>query len=198
MTDLTAVAQTLYIQLSSVTYVPASVSIVKTAEIQAGDIISIVDIEGKTFDTYVMRVEITSNGTHIEGTGDRELSSGVGLAVQRYNESEFKKLSPIDIFNKLTNNGGSQGLYLSDDGQIYINAAYIATGILASKDGKTFHLDLDNGILTMQATELTIAGKTIQEIADEEIAGLTQEEIFNILTDNGNVIQFLDKLNGVF
>lgn len=187
LTDLTAVAQTLYIQLSSVTYVPASVSIVKTAEIQAGDIISIVDIEGKTFDTYVMRVEITSNGTHIEGTGDRELSSGVGLAVQRYNESEFKKLSPIDIFNKLTNNGGSQGLYLSDDGQIYINAAYIATGILASKDGKTFHLDLDNGILTMQATELTIAGKTIQEIADEEIAGLTQEEIFNILTDNGNV-----------
>ena len=35
----------------------------------------------------------------------------------------------LDVFNKLTNNGASQGLYLLD-GQLYINGTYIKTGTL--------------------------------------------------------------------
>lgn len=81
-----------------------------------------------------------------------------------------------DIFNKLTDNGKLQGFYIQD-GKLYINAEFvqilnlvantITSGILKSKDENTFYLDLDNGILRMQADELTISGKTVAEIAAE-------------------------------
>lgn len=47
------------------------------------------------------------------------------------------------IFNKLTNNGTVQGLYLID-GQLYVNASYIGTGVLGSSDGK-IKIDLTGG-----------------------------------------------------
>ena len=104
-----------------------------------------------------------------------------------------------DIFNKLTNNGQTQGIYLQN-GRVYINASYMATGILASKDGSTFYLDLDKGVLKMKATELSISGKTVEEIAADEaeaagdaaleeakayVDAQTQTDIFNKLTNNG-------------
>ncbi|MCR5156186.1 MAG: hypothetical protein K6C96_05860, partial [Butyrivibrio sp.] len=67
------------------------------------------------------------------------------------------------IFNKLTNNGQTQGIYLKD-GKLYINAEYIASGILKSKDGETFYLDLDNGVLNMKATSLAVVGTTLMNI----------------------------------
>lgn len=72
-----------------------------------------------------------------------------------------------DIFNKLTNNGALEGVYMKD-GQLYINASYLATGILTSKDGKSFYLDLDNGILKGQFSEFSISGKSVEEIAQEK------------------------------
>ncbi|WP_051197421.1 phage tail spike protein [Butyrivibrio sp. MB2005] len=67
------------------------------------------------------------------------------------------------IFNKLTNNGQTQGIYLKD-GKLYINAEYIATGILKSKDGQSFYLDLDKGILKMNATQLSVTGSTLTNL----------------------------------
>lgn len=56
-----------------------------------------------------------------------------------------------------------------------LDAAVVHTGILQSRDGKTFFLDLDAGVLKMQATELTIAGKTVDEIAQEKADGVSQD-----------------------
>lgn len=50
-----------------------------------------------------------------------------------------------------------------------LSASIIIAGILQSQDGKTFYLDLEKGILRMKATELTIEGKTVEEIADEAV-----------------------------
>lgn len=41
-----------------------------------------------------------------------------------------KNLTQEEIFNRLTNNGESQGIYRGDDGEIYINASYIKSGII--------------------------------------------------------------------
>lgn len=52
-----------------------------------------------------------------------------------------------DAFNKLTNNGTSQGLFMQDE-NLYINGSYIATGILRSQnwDGTlTYHYEDENG-----------------------------------------------------
>jgi len=53
------------------------------------------------------------------------------------------------VFNLLTDNGKIQGVYKSEDGQIYINASYIAAGILASIDGAV-QIDLDNGTFAVR------------------------------------------------
>lgn len=85
-----------------------------------------------------------------------------------------------------------------------ILATLIKAGVLQSKDGKTFFLDLDNGILRMQATEFSISGKTVEQIAQEKadiaennavgqagdiaqqaVDAQTQQDIFNKLTNDG-------------
>lgn len=63
-----------------------------------------------------------------------------------------KKLTQEDIFNRLTNNGESQGMFI-EDGNVYFNATYIKSGEistdliksgkLSSKDGSVY-FDLNN------------------------------------------------------
>lgn len=48
-------------------------------------------------------------------------------------------------------------------------ANIIKTGVLSSKDGQTFVLDLDAGTLDMMASSLTIKGKTVEEIAQGSV-----------------------------
>lgn len=70
-----------------------------------------------------------------------------------------------------------------------VTAANLIAGTIKSVDEKTFFLDLDNGILRMDAKALSIDGKSLEEIAREkaktEIKNQTQEDIFNILSNNG-------------
>ena len=66
-----------------------------------------------------------------------------------------KKLTQEDIFNRLTNNGASQGMFI-EDGNVYFNATYIKsgeinsdlikTGKISSKDGSVY-FDLDNSVV---------------------------------------------------
>lgn len=75
-------------------------------------------------------------------------------------DAATNKLTPQEVFNLLTNNGRDQGLYRGTDGQLYINASYIKSGefladlikagVLQSKDGQSFKLDLDNGIFALK------------------------------------------------
>lgn len=72
-------------------------------------------------------------------------------------------------------------------------ATIIKSGILQSKDGKAFFLDLDNNVLRAEFEELSISGKTVDSIAEEKaneaskaaVDAQTQEDIFNKLTNNG-------------
>lgn len=50
------------------------------------------------------------------------------------------KLDQTEVFNRLTNNGALPGLFMLD-GQLYINADYLATGVISSKSG-TIAVDL--------------------------------------------------------
>lgn len=92
---------------------------------------------------------------------------------------------------------GPYGLAMTQDGAInadYITvgkltANIITVGVLQSADGKTFYLDLENGVLRMQAESLQIGGKTVDDIASEKakdaVDAQTQQDIFNVLTNNG-------------
>lgn len=81
----------------------------------------------------------------------------MGIAVDAQKTAEeageqFEGLDQKTIFNILTNNGKSHGLYRDDDGELYINASYIVAGILSSINGLT-SLNLNTGELTCQSPD---------------------------------------------
>ena len=73
-----------------------------------------------------------------------------------------------------------------------LTATIIKTGILSDKKGKNY-INLETGETRIKADELIICGKTPQQIAaeaakteaDEAIKRQTQQDIFNLLTNNG-------------
>lgn len=103
----------------------------------------------------------------------------VSESIDAADRDSFDKVTQEELFNKLTNNGTSQGLFFVN-GQIFINAAYLASGtiqadliksgVLASKDG-SFSLNLDTG-------EFTITGMASQS----DLNALRQEGVEKIVT----------------
>lgn len=139
---------------------------------------------------------------------EKRFDGAMKAAEEASNEVEQldEKMNQAEVFNRLTNHGKAQGFMLDEEGNIFINASYLATGILASKDGKTFWLDLDKGILKGEFTEFSISGKTVDQIASEKagsaqteaqryaqnaVKNQSQTDIFNKLTNNG-------KAQGIF
>lgn len=117
-------------------------------------------------------------------------------AVKEYDTS----LGQDEVFNKLTNGGEDQGIYIQDK-KLYINANYILAGILAGKfinakgikvidnDNQiTLHID-DSGKVHIAATEFSLKGKAVSEIA-KDTASNTATEIatkyatLNVLLSN--------------
>lgn len=78
-------------------------------------------------------------------------------ATSEANTAVGNAMTQRNIFNTLTNNGAMEGLFMRD-GDLYINASYLVTGILASVDNETFFLDLDRGILKLRG-EIIVGGK---------------------------------------
>lgn len=76
-------------------------------------------------------------------------------------ETSFTDYDQNLIFNQLTNNGDSQGIYLQD-GELYVSASVIATGILRDAKENTVW-DLGNGTLTSKVFSLT-AGTSPNQI----------------------------------
>ena len=81
---VTAVAQTLYEQLSSVTYVPFSVTLPRTLKVRAGEIIGVRDINGHAFISLVMKMNVSGNGVTISSTGDKSYGSTAAVASERF------------------------------------------------------------------------------------------------------------------
>mgnify|MGYP001862906509 CR=1 FL=1 len=92
-------------------------------------------------------------------------------AVDELNEV----LNQTEIFNRLTNNGKTQGIYMQN-GLIYVNASYIQTGILSVKDtnnNETFYANTETGEVRIKATSFSLtSGKTIEDIAQDAVDNL--------------------------
>ena len=84
----------------------------------------------------------------------------------------------LDVFNKLTNNGASQGIYLLD-GQLYINGEYIAANTISGNkiNGGVIsgtEIDIGNGVFTVDdqgevtASNLNMTGGSINLETDNQ------------------------------
>lgn len=88
-----------------------------------------------------------------------------------------------DIFNKLTNGGKAQGIYLDEKGNLYVNGEYVqAKGIrVVDSNGKTtFAIDKTTGAVTIAASQFTLGDKSVTDIAQEEVA----KQVQDITSDN--------------
>lgn len=103
-------------------------------------------------------------------------------AVKEYDTS----LGQDEVFNKLTNGGEDQGIYIQDK-KLYINANYILAGVLVGKfinakgikvidsDNQiTLHID-DSGKVHIAATEFSLKGKAVSEIAKDTASNTATE-----------------------
>lgn len=116
-------------------------------------------------------------------TGEFALSA-TGFTVDgKPAEDYFKDTwSQEEVFNKLTNNGAEQGIYLSG-GKLYINASYMQIGTITDKNKKNYW-NLATGEFSLSSNSFNVDG----ESADDFFKGsLSQDDIFNKLTNNGQV-----------
>lgn len=89
----TQVATDLYNLLKDITYVPFSVKVPRSIHVRAGDIVNLIDPNGKSFMVYVMKVSVTSGGTVISATGDKSYGSSVAVSSEKYSNLTGKILA---------------------------------------------------------------------------------------------------------
>ena len=138
--------------------------------------------------TYWTRNEITwSDGTKTYTTPvvARALTSG-----NQSTDDLDEELDQREVFNRLTNNGQTQGIYLSG-GLLYINASYIETGIISDRLGRNTW-NLNTGALAtnyMTATNIDASG-TFECGSASNLLRLVSGEIRGL--ENGAQIGVID------
>lgn len=119
----------------------------------------------------------------VGGDTVEEIADG---AVKDFDE----KLDQESVFNRLTNNGQTQGIYLSG-GLLYINASYLETGIISDRYGRNTW-NLGTGALTtnyMTANNIDASG-TFECGYDSNLLRLINGEIRGL--ENGTQIGNID------
>lgn len=126
------VATDLYSLLKNVSYVPCSVTIPKTIQVRAGDIINIVDSNDRAFSSYVMKVEVTPSGTKLTSTGDKSYGSNAAVASEKYSNLTGKVLEiqkDIDGLRVKAEDlqGKMSGLELTTEGiKTYVEETFVS------------------------------------------------------------------------
>lgn len=130
-----------------------------------------------------------------------------GKSIQDITQDAIDGQTQEDIFDKLTDGGKAQGMYIQN-GQLYFNGQYIqARGLkVVDKNGTTTLYVNNDGQVTLNVSSLAITGKaaSTQEYANSQansalsaaktyadsasksaVNAQTQTDIFNKLTNNG-------------
>lgn len=135
-------------------------------------------------DSKKVTLEIDSKGNVILAPKTFSLQ---GKTVNEIANSSAKSAvdgqTQADIFNKLTNGGKAQGIYLDENGNVYVNGEYVqAKGIrVVDSNGKTtFSIDKTTGAVTIAASQFTLGDKSVTDIAQEEVV----KQVQDITSDN--------------
>ena len=115
-------------------------------------------------------------GAALANTSD--VATGDANTLSQANSAADSKISAFDaalnqqkVFNKLTNNGQLQGIYMRN-GRLYINASYIASGVIADTSGNTLW-DLSTGALSSKKFSIDSTYFKLEE--DGKITSITSD-----------------------
>ena len=154
--------------ISDVAYTPCKVSIPANLDIHAGNTVRILDKNGKEITTYVMTKTQSGQKDTLEGTGNYRRNTTTAENTKPVSEQAAEAVQNQtwkDLFGKWTNGGKIQGIF--SNGEVWVfNAAVaqiinlvancITSGILKSKDGKTY-FDLDSGSFVSSGVKRTVS-----------------------------------------
>lgn len=133
-------------------------------------------------------LEIDSKGNVILAPKTFLLQGKTVKEIADYSASTaVSEQTQADIFNKLTNGGKAQGIYLDENGNVYVNGEYVqAKGIrVVDGNGKTtFAIDKTTGAVTIAASSFALGDKSIASIASEE----AQKKIDALPKDTDNLL----------
>lgn len=90
--DLEYVAQYIYQTLMNAVYVPCKVSVGRGSGIRAGDIVTVTDVNGATFNTYVMQRTVSGGKETLECTGSQNRGSTSAINNRDYKDLEGRIL----------------------------------------------------------------------------------------------------------
>jgi hypothetical protein len=143
---IAAILPTLNTALNGFTYRPFTATVVKAPYLWPMDAITFTENDGTSHVSVLTNVNFSLNGvTAIESHGETaETNSGTapsgvtpmqGFLIEKAKQAAVDEvdeaLTQEEVFNRLTDNGAAQGLYIDPNtGQIYVNASYIRSGTL--------------------------------------------------------------------
>lgn len=190
--DILPYLQVIQDEIADMVYTPCAVSIPACLDVRAGQTVDIVDRNGVAFTTYVMTKTQKGQKDTLECTGSARRNSSTAQyassdkALKDYADkaadAAVKRQTQLELFNKLTKDGTIEGLFMGENGQVYINAAYVASGILSSKDGTSFYLDLDTGTFHSTGRFMSKDGKSYITVEGSEFV------LYAKAGDNGSFI----------
>ena len=125
-------------------------------------------------------------------TGEAQFASTTKIGdktVEEIAEGAVESQTQDDVFNKLTNGGENQGLYIHD-GVLYLNGTYIKTGKITDGVGKNYW-DLVSGDFMLSPTGVKVGSQTLDSYVasknTDTFATANATNVFNKLTNNGAV-----------
>ena len=149
-------------------YTPCKVSIPANLDIRAGNTVKITDKNGKTITAYVMTKTQSGQKDTLECTGSRRRDTSASVnnktAAERTAaaaQSAVDGQTQEQLFNKLTNDGKLEGLFM-EDGKLYVNASYLKSGKISANliDGTTLNITTGAKIAGWELDENSIFKKS--------------------------------------
>lgn len=162
--DMATVLNTIGQQLSILEYVPCEVAIPLQDDIYPGQIVHITDSNGRGFSTLIMTTECNGQRMTLESTGSarRDSPSAQNNRTPEQLAAEaVRNLTQAEVFGKLTNGGQLQGLFMKD-GQLYINASYLAAGTLDAQQIQVINLIAEKLKSVSENSQLTVDGASVR------------------------------------
>lgn len=154
--------------VNGLAYRPLTAAVVNAPYLWPMDAIDFTDKDGNTYSSVLTNVAFGLNGTTaLESKGltyainqraqprgvTKEQAQLLSEVAKTIEDNIDASLTQEDIFNRLTDNGKAKGLFITQDGQVYINASYIYSGIL-----KLGGLNDENGILQVLDANGNVVG----------------------------------------
>ena len=156
VTDIYAVAASLYNAVSQITYTPAKIRVPRTIKVRAGDIIRLLMPTGEVLQTYAMRVSVTPSGTNIESTGDKSYSANAAVSSARYANLTGKVLEVTQTADGVkVENADLEGRVA----QLGLTVQGLESTVLDNMNGL-------NGLREDTATQMTSTIQTAKEMVD--------------------------------